>query len=231
MPSTASSSASSPMPVPPAPGLPSRAADLEGEIIQNPRKDAIPQPLEWPDYVLRTIFFPFVLPSLLRDLFSTSPHPKPTTSVYTVRVEDTRTGIPKIREARLEGDHMGGGLSLSDQVSLWGIDKGGTLMVSQGYNHTTSARFPLRRPVQKQVKGIAAITLPILLVSALILFAPLIPALLSAIVGLIIFGIVMYIVLLMLLPGMLKRAAPYIVGALMLLGALGMCAQVLGHIH
>lgn len=48
------------------------------------------------------------------------------------------------REARIEGDHIGTGISQGDTISLQGRNREGVLIVSHGYNHTAHGNIRIR---------------------------------------------------------------------------------------
>ena len=93
-------------------------------------------------------------------------HPKPNweTNITSVRV---RRQDGAEREARLEGNIVGGSISLGDPVSIWGKDVSGTLIVQRAYNHSTGAEIRLRPPynlVMEQIRAYIIIGLIILCV-------------------------------------------------------------------
>ena len=63
------------------------------------------------------------------------------------------------RDARFEGDLVGGNLSLGDDISLWGHNAGGTLVVTHAYNHTTGSEIRLHRQTPWLSRIIATILL------------------------------------------------------------------------
>ncbi len=67
------------------------------------------------------------------------------------------------RDARFEGDLVGGNLSLGDDISLWGHNAGGTLVVTRAYNHTTGSEIRLHRPTPWLSRIIATILLLLIL--------------------------------------------------------------------
>ena len=44
-----------------------------------------------------------------------------------------------VAQARIEGDLLGASMDPGDEVSIWGRERGGVIMVSHAYNHTLSA--------------------------------------------------------------------------------------------
>lgn len=50
-----------------------------------------------------------------------------------------------LKQARIEGDLTRAIVSRGDYVSLWGREKGGVLVIKQGFNHTAMAEIQFRR--------------------------------------------------------------------------------------
>jgi hypothetical protein len=204
-------------------GMPSRPADLEGDVDVAPMKDTIDKPLDWSDIVLRVLFIPFVFPFLMREFFKMHTSPKPTMTVYNLQIRRSSDG--SLGEARLEGDVMGGMPRHGHHVSLWGRDRGGTLIVSRGYNHDMKARISIRPPTMLWLTRNAALVLPVLAILAILLFLPYILAIISAIWTLLVLAVVFYFVIVLLVPWMPKRIVPFIVGFFILMAALSLCAH------
>ncbi len=222
-PGPSGSAASSPVRATALPGMPSRPADLEGDVVGEPKKDPVDRPLDWSDIVLRVLFFPLVFPFLVREFFKMHNSPKPTMMVYNLQIQRSSGG--GLGEARLEGDVMGGMPRPGHQVSLWGRDRGGSLIVRQGYNHTVKAKISIRPPTMLWLTRSAALVLPVLAILAIVLFLPYIPAIISAVWTLLVLAIVFYFVIVLLVPWMPKRIVPFIVGFFILMAALSLCAH------
>lgn len=125
----------------------SRRPDLEGTINAPPTTSEVSAGPEWSHGVLGCLFFPLLLvfrPMLLvMGLIGLNAHPERKMTITTIRI--TRSD-GRIFNARLEGDLMGAGVNLGDDVSLWGSNRSGTLIVKRGYNHTTSSEIQVRPP-------------------------------------------------------------------------------------
>lgn len=80
---------------------------------------------------------------LVMGLVGLSRRPERKMTVNTVRI---RRPDGTMREALLEGDLRGSGLSIGDDVSFWGSDRSGVLVVKQAYNHTVSGQIRIHPP-------------------------------------------------------------------------------------
>jgi hypothetical protein len=120
------------------------------------------------------------------------------------------------REARIEGDLAGGQPRLHQKVSLWGRYRGGLLIVKRGYNHDTGAEISVRPPVAIWLSRAAVVALPLIILAALVLFPGLIQSAISTIGGLIIIGIIFYVVMGFLAPWMPRRIRNFLVLAFLL---------------
>lgn len=154
------SSSMSPLSYPP--GLPTHLPDLEGTVdfIQ---RDTIYPGLDWSDWVLRIIFFPLMLRYLLVAIFSmraASPR------MVTIHRLDVKTAMG-VRQARIEGDLVGGAPTLGQEVALWGNDERGTLLVKQGYNKSNTATINSRQDNHIIKRGCAIVLLCLVLIVAL----------------------------------------------------------------
>src|SRR5947209_1113239 len=144
--------ASSPLPVPsgssslfgPLPAhMPPTPPDLEGTISSHPvTHRGVFTPTDWSLRLMR--------PKLSR---GGRTDPRSETTITTIRVRRT-DGTQ--REARLEGDLVGAGTGLGDEVSLWGRDSSGTLVVKRAYNHTTGAEIRIRPPYDLSMERLKA---------------------------------------------------------------------------
>lgn len=112
--------------------LSKHASTLDGTIIDPPGTFDIPARLDWSHITLIFLFFPFGL-LIVFAFFMQRDQPQFRTTVTRLRILQA-SGI--MRDARIEGDHMGAGLSQGDTVSLQGKDRGGALIVQSGYNQT-----------------------------------------------------------------------------------------------
>lgn len=125
--------------------LPPRSPDLEGHIIIPPATyKGLFTPVHWA--------VKFTHPGLRRR--GGRPNPNWETNITSVRV---RRDDGAEREARMEGEIVGGSVSLGDPASFWGTDVSGTLIVDRAYNHKTGAEIRVRPPynlVAEQVKAI-----------------------------------------------------------------------------
>lgn len=203
---TSPGSALGPLP----PGMPSRLPDLEGEIAIPPVNSPQQIPLDWSQILLRVLFFPF----FMRETVKTGSLPKPTITVHRWLIE--RVSDRAKCEARVEGDLIGSQPSLHQKVSLWGHNRGGTLIVNRGYNHDTKAEIHVRRPVTLLLSRVAVVALPLLILAVFVLFPGLIQSAISTIGGLIIIGIIFYVVLGFVAPWMPKRIVNFLVLAFLL---------------
>ena len=151
--------------------MPSRPPDLEGAVAIPPTTHEVKVPSDWSQVFLGCIFFPILL--VLRPMMfimgvvGMSGRPEHKMTITTIRVR-RRDGT--VRNARLEGDLMGAGISLSDEVSLWGSDRNGTLVVRRAYNHTTSDEIKIRASHVAWVPRIFATILLALILISLISF-------------------------------------------------------------
>jgi hypothetical protein len=151
--------------------MPSRPPDLEGAVAIPPTTHEVKVPSDWSEVFLGCIFFPILL--VLRPMMfimgavGMSGRPERKMTITTIRV-CRRDG--NVRNARLEGDLMGAGISLSDEVSLWGSDRNGTLVVRRAYNHTTFDEIKIRASHVPWVPRIFATILLALILISLISF-------------------------------------------------------------
>ena len=152
------SSPTPPVPVPSAPvavsvfgplprNMPSRSPDFEGTVSIPPTTHEVKLGTDWSHAVLGCLLFPFLLifkpMMLVMGLVGLSSRPERKMTITTIRLQRP-DGV--VRNARLEGDLMGAGVSLGDTVSLWGSDRSGTVIVKRAYNHTTSSEISVRPP-------------------------------------------------------------------------------------
>jgi len=128
-------------------------------------------------------------------------------------------------EARVEGDLTGSQPSLRQPVSLWGHYRGGTLIVSRGYNHDTKAEIHVRRPVTLWLSRVAAVALPLLILATIVLFPGLILSTISALWTLIIIGIVLYVLIAIFVPWIPKRIVTFLILAFILYIAVIACSH------
>jgi hypothetical protein len=203
---TSPGSALGPLP----PGMPSRVPDLEGEIALPPTNGPQLIPLDWSQKILKGLFFPFYM----RKIAKTGSLPKPTMTVHQWQI--ARAADKATYEARVEGDLAGGQPRLSQKVSLWGRYRGGVLIVNRGYNHDTSAEILVHRPVAVWLSRVAVVALPLLILAVFVLFPGLIQSAISTIGGLIIIGIIFYVVMGFMAPWMPKRILNFLVLAFLL---------------
>lgn len=161
----------------------SHLAVLEGVVDAPPTKNTVDVPLEWWSQGMLRLFFPPVFTMLSRYLLvagpqhtgEPTPQPKPTMTVYTVRV---RRDDHTLGEARLEGDLIEGEPSLGDRLLLRGHFRGNTLIVDEGYNQSfhPPMRIKIRPPLPQQRARIAVVALLVLLLlttGLFLLFLPL----------------------------------------------------------
>lgn len=214
-----------PLPIPPTPmptgspvsalgplptGMPSRVPDLEGEIALPPTNGPQQIPLDWSQMILKGLFFPF----FMREITKTGSLPKPTMTVHQWQIE--RAADKATYEARVEGDLVGSQPRLHQKVSLWGPYRNGLLIVNRGYNHDTRAEIRVHRPVTVWLSRVTVVALPVLILAALGLFPGLIQSAISTIGGLIIIGIIFYVVIGFIAPWMPKRIVNFLVLAFLL---------------
>jgi hypothetical protein len=190
--------------------MPSRVPDLEGEIALPPVNGPQQIPLDWSQMILKGLFFPF----FMREIAKTGSLPKPTMTVHRWQIE--RAADKAIYEARVEGDLVGSQPSLHQKVSLWGHYRKGLLIVNRGYNHDTKAEISVHRPVAVWLSRVAVVALPLLILAVFVLFPGLIQSAISTIGGLIIIGIIFYVVLGFVAPWMPKRIVNFLVLAFLL---------------
>lgn len=160
----------------------SHPAVLEGVVDTPPTKNTVDVPLEWWSQGMLRLFFPPVFTMLSRYLLvagpqqigEPTPQPKPTMTVYTVRV---RRDDHTLGEARLEGDLIEGEPSLGDHLLLRGHFRGNTLIVDEGYNQSfhPPMRIKIRPPLPQQRARVAVITLLALLIVTSGLFLSFLP--------------------------------------------------------
>lgn len=153
--------------------MPSRPPDLEGTIPIPPVTHEVKIGTEWSYAVLGCLFFPLLLvlkPFMFATtMFGMMSKPERKMTINTIRVLRSDGKMPN---ARLEGDLMGAGISLGDEVSLWGHDRSGTLIVQRAYNHTTLSEIQVRPPVAPWIArvfaGMLLMMLGLLLLSILL---------------------------------------------------------------
>jgi hypothetical protein len=130
--------------------LPPRSPDLEGHVLIPPTTyKGLFTPVHWA--------VKFTHPGLRRR--GGRPNPNWETNITSVRL---RRDDGAEREARMEGEVVGGSISLGDPASFWGADVNGTLIVDRAFNHKTGAEIRVRPPynlVAEQVKAIIIISL------------------------------------------------------------------------
>lgn len=106
---------------------------------------------------------------LVMGLIGLSRRPERKMTVNTVRI---RRPDGTMREALLEGDLRGSGLSLGDNVSFWGSDRSGVLVVKQAYNHTVAGKIRIHPPTPPWItRVVAAILVVFILMILLSLFS------------------------------------------------------------
>lgn len=130
-----------------------RIPELEGHVAIPPTTFKGPfTPVQWP--------VKFTHPGLTRH--GGRPNPNWETNITSVRVR-RQDGVQ--REARLEGDIVGGSISLGDDISLWGADVRGTLIADCAYNHNTKAEIRVRHAYNLTIDWIKSIVIIILISS------------------------------------------------------------------
>ncbi len=153
--------APAPPPVARIPGMPSRPADIEGIIASHPDTREEVLRTHWSHTTLGCIFYPLLLifsPVLfIFSVLGMNSRPDRRISITTARV---RRADGTIRDIRFEGDLIRSKVALGDQVSLWGGERNGVLIVRRGYNHTTGSEIVIRAP---QLPWLSIIVLMILL--------------------------------------------------------------------
>lgn len=83
-----------------------------------------------------------------------------TRTINTVRV---RRSDGTMRDVRFEGDLMGAGISLGDDVSIWGSERSGVLIARRAYNHTAHSEIKIEPHSPWTTRIIALIVLIVLL--------------------------------------------------------------------
>lgn len=160
----------------------SHPAVLEGVVDAPPTKNTVDVPLEWWSQGMLRLFFPPMFTMLSRYLLvagpqhtgEPTPQPKPTMTVYTIRV---RRENQTLGEARLEGDLIEGEPSLGDRLLLRGHFRGNTLIVDEGYNQSfhPPMRIKIRPPLPQQRARVAVVTLLVLFLVTTGLFLSFLP--------------------------------------------------------
>ena len=122
---------------------------LEGRVAYPPVQMENTLGAEWSHFVVGCLLFPLLIlmPPLLIALLSRREKvPVTMVSIQPMSIGTGSSGYASLRSARVEGDLTTAGLNLGDQVALWGTDRGGTLIVNHGINHTMGGAMIRVRP-------------------------------------------------------------------------------------
>lgn len=140
--------------------MPSRVPDLEGTVALPPVVSEIQLPADWSTAALGCIFIPFILvfrPLLvIMGLLSAGSRTPRKRTINTVRI---KRADGTLREARFEGDLMGGGVSLGDELSVWGSDRSGVLIAKRAFNHTAGGEIRIEQHAPWATRALAILLL------------------------------------------------------------------------
>lgn len=119
--------------------------NLEGRVTDTRDMNILVRKWEAGDairMVIGCIMLPIQPLMALLTLFGFGNKPKEARSIATFRVERSDGTLC---QARIEHDLMGATIDVGDYVSVWGIERGGVLVVEHAYNHTVGGEVILRR--------------------------------------------------------------------------------------
>lgn len=87
-------------------------------------------------------------------------------TINTVRV---KRSDGTMRDVRFEGDLMGAGISLGDDLSIWASERSGVLIARRAYNHTAHSEIKIE-PHSPWTMRIIAIIVIIVLIAVCLSF-------------------------------------------------------------
>lgn len=144
--------------------MPSRTPTLEGTVALPPTVSEIKLPPDWSTTVLGCIFIPIMLAlkpiMVIMGLVRASGGSERKRTINTVRL---KRADGTMRDVRFEGDLMGAGISLGDDLSVWGSERGGVFIARRAYNHTAHSEIKIE-PHSPWTTRIIAIAILIFLV-------------------------------------------------------------------
>jgi hypothetical protein len=144
--------------------MPSRPPNLEGTVALQPTVSEVKLPPDWSSTLLGCIFIPIMLVlrpvMVIMGLVRSSGSGERKRTINTVRVKRS-DGV--MRDVRFEGDLMGAGITLGDDLSIWGSERGGVLIASRAYNHTAHSEIKIE-PHSPWTTRIVAIIIIIFLI-------------------------------------------------------------------
>ncbi len=154
--------------------MPSRTPTLEGTVALPPTISEIKLPPDWSTTVLGCIFIPIMLAlrpiMVIMGLVRSSGGMERKRTINTVRLKRTDGTM---RDVRFEGDLMGAGISLGDDLSVWGSERGGVFIARRAYNHTAHSEIKIEphSPWTTRIIAIAIIVFLIIIIASYLSYA------------------------------------------------------------